>query len=443
MWCVRAGKTGEADQLFLNKGYVAIGWVKMGNLGTLPPDREVFKTKYVEAYPDAKPGAVPTSAGQAFRFVHEMKKGDLVVYPSKKDQQIHLGRVTGAYEYKPRLDREFPQMRRVKWLQAAPRSQFSKDALNELGSALTLFQVKTHAGEFLALLEGEATTPLEEGQIFAALRQRLVEVISDSEGAWDQRVESYERQIEELGRENAELRNKLDAGIAPVDEIMDDVLRKRMSYLKNAPRDTLIREAGAILEDRLRQYAGETGRTEHGVKLAEHVLKAPNAKLEFSTHSGEQLGVMHLYRGAMQFIRNPPMHKLMDYPESTARLLIRLIDSLLRLLDEGKGPDTATADAVRKMLTRIPIADGQMALYKALYAAGDAGMTQEQLSAATGRSARELSGVMGALGRRINNTEGLEGLGTGAVLDCRWGGSGWWYQMLPLLREALEAEGLV
>jgi restriction system protein len=35
----------------------------------------------VKTYPDAKPGAIPTNAGQLFRFVHEMQVGDLVAYP--------------------------------------------------------------------------------------------------------------------------------------------------------------------------------------------------------------------------------------------------------------------------------------------------------------------------------------------------------------------------
>jgi hypothetical protein len=166
--------------------------------------------------------------------------------------------------------------------------------------------------------------------------------------------------------------------------------------------------------------------------------------LSFSSHPGEQEGVRMLYRGAMQFIRNPPMHRPIGYAEDTARLLIRLIDSLLRLLDEGKGPGTVTVAAVRKMLTRIPIPDGQIALYEALYAAGDAGMTQEELVAATGRSARELSGVLGALGHRINNTEGLKDRGaTGVVLVWQRRGGSSWYRMRSVLRKALEAEGLV
>lgn len=84
IWGIHAGKTGDADTLFLKKKYFAIGWSKMGNLGNLKSDREIFKAKVAEVYPDKKPGATPNNAGQLFRFVHEMKLGDLVVFPSKR-----------------------------------------------------------------------------------------------------------------------------------------------------------------------------------------------------------------------------------------------------------------------------------------------------------------------------------------------------------------------
>jgi len=100
--------------------------------------------------------------------------------------------------------------------------------------------------------------------------------------------------------------------------------------------------------------------------------------------------------------------------------------------------------AVRRMVTRRRIPDGQRALYTAFYAASDEGMTTSQLFESTGRTAQELAGVLGALGNRINRTEGLEDLGaTTIVLDIRQAGSQWRYRMRPVLREALEAEGLV
>ena len=59
LWGMHADRTGDADHIFLKKGYIAIGWAKMGDLSLLLPDREAFKAKYAEAYPDAKPAAIP------------------------------------------------------------------------------------------------------------------------------------------------------------------------------------------------------------------------------------------------------------------------------------------------------------------------------------------------------------------------------------------------
>lgn len=159
LWGIHAGKTGDADTLFLKKKYIGIGWDRMGDLGTLEPDREAFKARYAEVYPDAKPGAIPTSGGQLFRFVHEMKPGDLVVYPSKRDRQIHLGRIQGSYQYNPKLEPGYPNLRPVKWLCSVPRTQFTQGALYEIGSAMSLFQVKNYADEFIAALEGKPIAP--------------------------------------------------------------------------------------------------------------------------------------------------------------------------------------------------------------------------------------------------------------------------------------------
>ena len=118
-------------------------------------------------------------------------------------------------------------------------------------------------------------------------------------------------------------------------EINDLELKKRLSKLGSPHLDTLIREAGVVLEDRLRAM-GKAGSDLEGVKLVDALLSPDKKKLVFSSHSGEQEGVWMLYRGAMQFIRNPPMHKLIEYRANTARLFIRLVDSLLQLLSEAE-----------------------------------------------------------------------------------------------------------
>lgn len=158
IWGIHAGKSGNADSLFLNGDCVGIGWAELGDLSTIPASRDAFKAHYQAIYPNSKPRAVPIASGVSYRFVHEMKPGDLVVYPSKADKQVHIGRVTGDYVYDTSKEPGYPQRRKVQWLKKVPRTWFSQGALYEIGSALTMFQVKTYGDEFRAVVDGNAQT---------------------------------------------------------------------------------------------------------------------------------------------------------------------------------------------------------------------------------------------------------------------------------------------
>jgi restriction system protein len=155
VWGIHAGKTGDAETLFFKKNVVALGWEKLGDPSTIKSDRESFKAKMAEAYPEMKPGALPVAAGQVFRFIHELRVGDVVVYPSKNDRQIHIGIIEGDYKYSPSIGMGYPNIRPVKWSKSLPRTLFTQGALYEIGSAMSFFQVKTYADEFLSALEGE------------------------------------------------------------------------------------------------------------------------------------------------------------------------------------------------------------------------------------------------------------------------------------------------
>ncbi len=177
--------------------------------------------------------------------------------------------------------------------------------------------------------------PIYEHGGRSSLTDDILRVIQKHEGDWQKRLQEHEKRVRALEQENERLHAELEKRPSVLDEITDEVLKERLSRLGSAPSDTVIREAAVVLEDRL-WGAGGVDRTLHGVKLVDAVLAPETGMLIFSTHRGEQEGVRMLYRGAMQFIRNPPMHKLIEYPEDTMRLFIRLIDSLLQLLSEGE-----------------------------------------------------------------------------------------------------------
>lgn len=163
LWGIHAGRTGDANTLFLQGGVIAIGWEEMGDLSALPAAREAFKAKLLTTYPSTKPGAVAGAAGQLFRFVHEITIGDLVAYPSKLDKRIHIGRVAGQYHHEVEAQpTSYPHRRPVVWSRSLPRTAFSQGALYEAGSAMSLFQINNYADEFMAVTDSP-TEPLTVG----------------------------------------------------------------------------------------------------------------------------------------------------------------------------------------------------------------------------------------------------------------------------------------
>lgn len=151
----------------ITTGYITIGWPELGDVSKIAPTREAFKSAYSLADPSAKAGTIPVSAGQIFRFVHEMKDGDIIIYPSKHDRMINIGEIVGGYAYDPSWSAEYPNRRSVKWLRKISREDFSQSALYEIGSALTLFRVTSHAEEFLTALAGMAPTKTAIGEEIA------------------------------------------------------------------------------------------------------------------------------------------------------------------------------------------------------------------------------------------------------------------------------------
>ena len=116
-----------------------------------------------------------------YRFVHEMKIGDHVVYPSKSDRKINIGVVESDFIYNPTAAL-YVQQRKVKWLKHLPRTAFSQGALYELGSALSFFLLKNYADEYLqALDKGFKPTAAmtEPDETVAATAEDIVESTRD------------------------------------------------------------------------------------------------------------------------------------------------------------------------------------------------------------------------------------------------------------------------
>ncbi len=102
-WLIRT-EGGEYYNDYLEKSYVAIGHNnfsvadinRLNNSYKNDLDRinEILREQTKEKYPkEERPGLI---ANQVFRFVYEVKEGDIVIIPSERSEKITFGRVTNS-----------------------------------------------------------------------------------------------------------------------------------------------------------------------------------------------------------------------------------------------------------------------------------------------------------------------------------------------------------
>jgi restriction system protein len=161
VWGVRAGSAGQADAIFLEQEQIALSFGEVGgDVSRLPASRGAFKEAFSRG-PHPKPASIPMQAGQLYRFVHEMRIGDRVIYPRKADRTLHWGEVVGPYVFEGGGADEFTHRRSVRWMARLSRDEFTQGALYELGATLALFEVKSYSAEFRQRFENGAA-PVEE-----------------------------------------------------------------------------------------------------------------------------------------------------------------------------------------------------------------------------------------------------------------------------------------
>lgn len=187
IWVVRAGEGGEYADDCKEHNIVALRWQEMGDLSGLE-GRDEFLQKAQSVYPNHKLGRQRSGASQLFRFVNEVRTGDLVLTPVSAARQIHMGEIVGEYVHRVDLIEGLPQTRAVEWRRTVSRDDLSVRARNSAGSSLTLFSMAAHLVELLQLLEGGAgatevspsdePTP-DEPDFFEDVKARAAELISD------------------------------------------------------------------------------------------------------------------------------------------------------------------------------------------------------------------------------------------------------------------------
>jgi len=151
-WGIRAGVGGNAHALFIEQRLLCLSDAGLGNLLNVGDSKEAFSAAYRLLNPDETPSGSANVAGKFFRFVHEIKRGDLVIYYSLIEKLFHVGRVLGDYLFVDDSEQGFPHRRTVEWFCSFSGSGLSEPARRELGAARTLFEVKRHSEELRRLI---------------------------------------------------------------------------------------------------------------------------------------------------------------------------------------------------------------------------------------------------------------------------------------------------
>jgi restriction system protein len=154
-WVIRAGKKGEAHNLFLKMSFIVLSDPGLGDLKKIAPKRHSFYDAYRNVRPEEARSSIAGIGGKFFRFVHEVQIGDKIVYPSLIDRQIYIGSVKSKYQYDLKMSSNFTHKRKVKWEYFFPWNLLPENARRELNAARTFFKFKRNHEEIKMILLGK------------------------------------------------------------------------------------------------------------------------------------------------------------------------------------------------------------------------------------------------------------------------------------------------
>jgi restriction system protein len=294
IWCVRAGVNAGADAVFLKRDQIAICFeAAPDDASKLPPARAAFKEAFARSPLITNPNSIPISAGQLYRFVHELRIGDNVIYPRKCDRTLRWGEIAGPYVYDTEFSSEFAHRRGVRWLGKLSRDAFSQGALYEIGSVLTLFEVKSFAEEF----RGKFAEPADQSQ---------AGVGDDTEG-------NVVRDIEETTRDYISKKIKADLKGYALEPFVAELFRA-MGY--NARATRAVRDDGIDVVAHRDELGIEPPVLKIQVKANDADIGADKVKAFYAMVQERDVGVFittgDYTASAAEFARSKGNLKLMD-----------------------------------------------------------------------------------------------------------------------------------
>ena len=136
---------GRYTDVFRNNNYIGIGW--FDEINPIQEkwdltDKDFLKEKYREKYKEDANMRVNQNVGQIYRFINDLKIGDIVISPYNKDELL-IGKITGDLYFEYDNSSPYPWRKKIEWIKdKVNRHSFSQPVQNTLRATLTCFEVK-------------------------------------------------------------------------------------------------------------------------------------------------------------------------------------------------------------------------------------------------------------------------------------------------------------
>ncbi len=140
IWVVRGGKFGEYENRFINesKVYLTRDGFKT-DLNKIPEQNEL-RSVLDDFYPTLPSSKLASWSDQIWSFAHDIQQKDWIIVPSKLSPVIHVGEITGGYNYEKNGADPYYHSRDIKWIEKdIPRGYFPTDILYQLGGFKDVF----------------------------------------------------------------------------------------------------------------------------------------------------------------------------------------------------------------------------------------------------------------------------------------------------------------
>ena len=129
---------------FLEHGIVAMGAELLGKLPANVNKADLLRLQ-AQRYPEDKEARRATFVSQLYRFLTEVREGDLVVSYAREQRAYLWGEVASGYEWIPGVAEGAPHVRRVRWTGSVPRDALSPSTRYTLGAIQTFFRLSEEA----------------------------------------------------------------------------------------------------------------------------------------------------------------------------------------------------------------------------------------------------------------------------------------------------------